>query len=402
MLFFKNDIPNGLLLNLQQQSVSKGWISVRESHTTTGFSCVIVESSNQITLTDEICKEMSGLIDDVTIPCVMPVPRPNGIGIELPFTTASELQNFIENNTATSTPMELWEAALHYESARSGLSRNECFQKAENLIQIYKKSLSVAESDGTHYADRILGPQSERFSEKLSKPNSLLNLGIVNNIVYKTTLYMEIKSSFGLIIAAPTAGSCGVVPGCLFSLAEEREMSESDTTKMLLTAGLIGVLIATKSTFAAEEGGCQAECGAAGSMASAALCWGQGGSSRQCIAAASMTIQSVLGMVCDPIANRVEAPCLYRNINTASMACCSANMALSSFSTVIPYDEVIAAHWDVCKMLPRSLRCTGLGGLAAQPTSRKLESKMASISCGDCSCSGNGVATDSEQVSLKW
>eukprot|EP01060_Flectonema_neradi_P036610 TRINITY_DN7099_c3_g1_i1.p1 TRINITY_DN7099_c3_g1~~TRINITY_DN7099_c3_g1_i1.p1 ORF type:complete len:386 (+),score=75.84 TRINITY_DN7099_c3_g1_i1:608-1765(+) len=385
-----------MLANLQSKTISKGWINTKECSTPTG-SCIVIESAKEIKSEALEFPNRDNLIDEIMIPCVMPVPRPGGI--QLPFTTTAEMQQFME---AQDAPMELWEAALYYESARSGLSRPDCLQKAEDLIALYQQSLEEATLKGTTFSDRILGPQAQNFSDNLNK-GTLLDLGLTNQIIKKTTLYMEVKSAFGLIIAGPTAGSCAVVPGSILSLAEAREMSRTEAAKMLLIAGLVGVLIATKSTFAAEEGGCQAECGAAGSMAAAALCWGQGGSSRQCIAAASMTIQSVLGMVCDPIANRVEAPCLYRNINTASMAACSANMALCSFAAVIPYDEVIAAHWEVCKLLPRSLRCTGLGGLAAQPTSRALESKMASISCGSCSCSGNGVATgDGEFVSLKW
>jgi L-serine dehydratase len=146
--------------------------------------------------------------------------------------------------------------------------------------------------------------------------------------------------------------------------------------KGLLAAGLIGVLIAARSTFSAEVGGCQAECGAGSGMAAAALVTLAGGTARQALAAASMALQNVLGMVCDPVANRVEVPCLGKNVMAASNALACANMALAGFDPVIPLDEVIEAMDRVGRALPRELRCTALGGLSITPTSRAIEARL--------------------------
>jgi L-serine dehydratase len=152
---------------------------------------------------------------------------------------------------------------------------------------------------------------------------------------------------------------------------------------------LIGVFIATRWTFAAEVGGCQAEGGSAACMAAAALVVLAGGTRDQSIAAASMAFQSMLGLICDPIANRVEAPCLGKNVIAASNALSCANMALAGFDPLIPLDEVIDAAKAVSARMPREHRCTSLGGLAVTPTSLKIEKKLASLKasrCTACSC----------------
>jgi L-serine dehydratase len=157
----------------------------------------------------------------------------------------------------------------------------------------------------------------------------------------------------------------------------------------MLAAGLIGVFIATRWTFAAEVGGCQAEGGSAASMSAAALVTLAGGTRDQAIAAASMAFQSMLGLICDPIANRVEAPCLGKNVMAAANALCCANMALAGFDPLIPLDEVIDAARGVSELMPREHRCTSLGGLAITPTSLKIEKQLLAKKgngCGNCSC----------------
>jgi L-serine dehydratase len=144
----------------------------------------------------------------------------------------------------------------------------------------------------------------------------------------------------------------------------------------MLSAGMIGILIAARSTFAAEQGGCQAECGAASGMAAAALVELAGGSTGQSLAAASMALQNIFGMVCDPVANRVEVPCLGKNILALSNALACANMALADFDPVIPLDEVIDALDQVGRSLPRALRCTALGGLSQTPTAKAIEARL--------------------------
>ena len=154
----------------------------------------------------------------------------------------------------------------------------------------------------------------------------------------------------------------------------------------MLASGLIGVFIATRWTFAAEVGGCQAEGGSAAAMAAGALVTMAGGTLQQSVAASSLAFQSMLGLICDPIANRVEAPCLGKNVMAASNAVSCANMALADFDPLIPFDEVVDAAKSVSAMMPREHRCTSLGGLAITPASlaieRRLGERKAQSSCG--------------------
>ncbi len=145
----------------------------------------------------------------------------------------------------------------------------------------------------------------------------------------------------------------------------------------MLAGGMIGVFIAAHATFAAEVGGCQAECGAGSGMAAAALVTLAGGSTQLAVNAASMALQNVLGMVCDPVANRVEVPCLGKNVLAASNALACANMALAGYDPVIPLDEVIETMDAVGKMLPPALRCTGYGGLSVTKTAKEIEQRLA-------------------------
>jgi len=187
---------------------------------------------------------------------------------------------------------------------------------------------------------------------------------------------MEVKSAMGVIVAAPTAGSCGALPGAVIGAADALGRSETDLARAMLAAGIIGVFISAHSTFAAELSGCLAECGSGSGMAAAALVTLAGGSARQAVDAASIAIQNVLGLICDPVANRVEVPCLGRNVMAASNALACANMALAGCDAVIPLDEVIETMDPVGKSLPMELRCTALGGLSITPTSKAIEKKL--------------------------
>jgi L-serine dehydratase len=232
-----------------------------------------------------------------------------------------------------------------------------------------------------------LGCQSGQFNQAM-KAGRLLNSGALNRVILYVTALMEVKSSMGVIVAAPTAGACAALPGAVIALAEEMGLDEVQMAQAMLAGGIIGVFIATRWTFAAEVGGCQAECGSAACMAAAALADMAGGTLSQSVAAASLALQSMLGLICDPVANRVEAPCLGKNVMAASNALACANMALAGFNPLIPLDEVIAAAQQVSEQMPRELRCTALGGLSITPTSQAIARALAArpaAACGNCS-----------------
>jgi L-serine dehydratase len=270
--------------------------------------------------------------------------------------------------------MELWELALLYETQRGGISEEEVLDKMASIVQIMKGS--VAEGlNGTYYEDRILPVQSIGFKDKM-EGKQLLDSGLLNKMILFTTAVMEVKSSMGVFVAAPTAGSCGTLPGAILGAAEELRSSDEEVVRALLSAGIMGVFISEHSTFAAEVAGCQAETGAGGSMAAAGLVTLMNGTLEQCVAASSLALQNSLGIVCDPIGNRVEAPCLGKNIMAASNALSCANMALANYDHLIPFDEVVQSMKEVGDMMAHELTCTGLGGLAATPTGQAIEARL--------------------------
>jgi L-serine dehydratase len=280
----------------------------------------------------------------------------------------------------------LWQLAVQYERARGNFSEREVLDKMIAMVRIARKSIAAGIA-GTSYEDRVLHHQSGRFAG-LMNAGRLLDGGVLNRIILYVTALMEVKSSMGVIIAAPTAGACAALPGSVVAVAESMGQEEESMAQAMLAAGLIGVFIASRWTFAAEVGGCQAEGGSAASMAAAALVTLAGGTRDQAIAAASLAFQSMLGLICDPIANRVEAPCLGKNVMAASNALSCANMAIADFDPLIPLDEVIDAAKAVAERMPREHRCTSLGGLAVTPASLEIEKRLAGLKkgCGSCSC----------------
>ncbi len=323
------------------------------------------------------------LFSPISVKRLFPVlPVPSRKDMHVPFTSCSEM---LQSDGEKNTP--LWQLAVDYEMARGNFTEREVINKMIAIIRILRKSIASGIA-GTSYEDRVLGHQSGRFAE-LMNAGRLLDGGALNRVVLYVTALMEVKSSMGVIVAAPTAGACAALPGAVIAMGEVMNHDEETMAKAMLAAGLIGVFIATRWTFAAEVGGCQAEGGSAASMAAAALITLAEGTRDQGIAAASMAFQSMLGLICDPIANRVEAPCLGKNVMAASNALSCANMALANFDPLIPLDEVIDAAKHVSSMMPREHRCTSLGGLAITPTSLEIERKLAGLKtngCGSCAC----------------
>jgi L-serine dehydratase len=298
------------------------------------------------------------------------LPVPSNPGAVLPFRSTAELHAY---DNGRDEP--LWRYAVQYEMARGGLPESQVLSMMVDIVRILRRSIAEGIA-GTSYTDRLLGHQSGRFAEHLAR-GTLLNAGVLNRTVLYTTALMEVKSSMGVIVAAPTAGACAALPASCIAVAEEMGLDENAMARAMLAAGLIGVFIAGPWTFAAEVGGCQAEGGSAAAMAAAALVTLAGGTLTQATGAASMALQSMLGLICDPVAARVEIPCLGKNVLAASNAVSCANMALAGFDAMIPFDEVVGAAARVAERMPREHRCTALGGLATTPTALRLSAELA-------------------------
>ncbi len=340
-----------------------------EIHQTSGVSFIEIKTKSP--LEKVYLQELNSLDEVLVIKELKPVlPVLSQKNTTPSFVSCDDMLEYNKDKN-----LELWELALHYESARGGISHDEVINKMEEIHDIMKASISTG-LQGTQYEDRILGSQSVKF-KSLMEGNKLIGGGaVLNRIVMYVSAIMEVKSSMGVIVAAPTAGSCGAMPGAVIAVVDALDLPKDDAIKALLIAGLIGVFIAEHSTFAAEVGGCQAECGSGSTMAASSIVYLAGGTLNQSIGAASMALQSSLGMICDPIGNRVEAPCLNRNVMAASNALSCANMALADYDHLIPLDQVIETMYDVGNSIPNTLRCTNLGGLSITKAAKDIEAKL--------------------------
>ena len=213
--------------------------------------------------------------------------------------------------------------------------------------------------------------------EQAHKEGKLLGGDYLSAVTAEALKTAECNACMKRIVAAPTAGSCGVLPAVLLPLARAGEADEEAVCEALYVAAGFGQVIAARATLAGAEGGCQAEVGAASAMAAAALCSLKGGTPEQCAAAAAMALGNLLGLVCDPVAGLVEVPCVKRNVVGAVNAVSCANMALAGVDYAIPCDEVIDAMGRVGSLLSPDLRETGQGGLAATPTGVKIAQRLA-------------------------
>lgn len=352
------------LKNYLQQS---GIFEELEIHTDKGDYLAIKSPAflNE-TLIEEI-KAMEGVSQVKQIKPVLPVLT--GKNQTVPFITCDEMLAYNKGKD-----LSLWELAVRYESIRGNITSVEVLAKMEQIRIILKNAVETG-LKGTSFEDRILGPQSVKF-KSMMEDRKLISGDVLNRIIMYVSAIMEVKSSMGVIVAAPTAGSCGAMPGAVLGVADSLGLSDEETVKALMIAGLTGVFIAAHSTFAAEVGGCQAECGSGATMAAAAIVHLAGGNLNQSISAASMALQSSLGMICDPIGNRVEAPCLNRNVMAASNALSCSNMALADYDHLIPLDEVIETMYEVGKSIPNTLRCTNLGGLSITKTAKEIEARL--------------------------
>ena len=213
----------------------------------------------------------------------------------------------------------------------------------------------------------LIGGEAQKLSRHLASGK-----GICGNVLEKAITYamatLETNASMGLIVASPTAGSAGIVPGLLLALQEVYDFSDEDIQKALFNAGAIGYFAMRNATVAGAVGGCQAETGVAAAMAASAATELMGGTPLQCTYAASTVLMNMLGLVCDPVGGLVEYPCQNRNASGVAIALVAAEMSLAGITQLIPLDEMITIMFTVGKKLPAELRETALGGCATAPS----------------------------------
>ena len=273
-------------------------------------------------------------------------------------------------NVSRQNNQPLWDVILQSDLLESGLTRTQSLAEMHHLWQVM-----VQTSDNYCGADRsasgFAGGDAAKVAEAEAR-GQLLTGGYLAQVMAEALKTAECNACMKRIVAAPTAGSCGVLPAVLLPLARSGEADEEAICDALYVAAGFGQVIAARATLAGAEGGCQAEVGAASGMAAAALVDIKGGTAEQCAEAFAMALTNLEGLVCDPVAGLVEIPCIKRNVIGAMNAVSAADMALAGVVGHIPADEVIDAMAEVGNAMSKDLRETGIGGLAGTPTGRAI------------------------------
>ena len=235
------------------------------------------------------------------------------------------------------------------------------------VLEIMKKAAFSPVKTPVRPMGGLIGGEAQKLSQHFTSGK-----GICGDVLEKAVTYamatLETNASMGLIVASPTAGSAGIVPGLLLALQEVYDFSDKEIRRVLFNAGAIGYLAMRNATVAGAVGGCQAETGVAAAMAASAATELMGGTPVQCTYAASTVLMNMLGLVCDPVGGLVEYPCQNRNASGVAIALVAAEMALAGITQLIPLDEMITVMYTVGKKLPAELRETALGGCAAAPS----------------------------------
>lgn len=266
------------------------------------------------------------------------------------------------------------ELVIRDQAEQTETSREKLFARMRDNLHVMQEAVAEGTAQDLKSTSGLTGGDAYKM-QQYSKTGGLCG-SFFGNALTRALAVSEYNAAMGKIVAAPTAGSCGILPGTILSLLEERELPEEIAVMALFTAGAFGMVIATKASIAGAQGGCQAECGSASAMAAAALVEMAGGTPEMCGHACAIAIKNQLGLVCDPIAGLVEVPCVKRNAGGVACAFTAAELALAGIQSVIPVDEVIEAMREVGDAMPCALKETALGGLAATPTGIRLKQEI--------------------------
>ena len=291
--------------------------------------------------------------------------------MELDFKSAKELlQLCAEQNLPISEVMRRREYLLG-ETTREAVD-----SRMEKAWQIMRTSATQPLEKPVRSMGGLIGGEAKKLESHFNRNESICGEVLDRAMTYAMAV-LEVNASMGLIVAAPTAGSAGVVPGLLLALQEHYHLPDGQIIDALFNAGAVGYLAMRNATVAGAVGGCQAEVGIAAAMAASAAVELRGGTPQQCMDAASTVLMNMLGLVCDPVGGLVEYPCQNRNAAGVANALIAAEMALSGIRQLIPFDQMLDAMVAVGRRLPAELRETALGGCAATPS--------ACAACGGCS-----------------
>ncbi|MBQ4075016.1 MAG: L-serine ammonia-lyase, iron-sulfur-dependent, subunit alpha [Clostridia bacterium] len=271
---------------------------------------------------------------------------------------------------ASAEAVGLAEVARLEEMKNSGLSREMINQKMHEALSVMRQSAEKGFDPQLKSMSGMTGGQAAKLLSAV-QAGKTSGGNYLGRAAARALAIAECNAAMGKIVAAPTAGACGILPAALLTAQEEFGFSDDQLADALLVAAAIGQVIAARASISGAQGGCQAECGSAAAMAAGALVFLQGGNPQQSADACAFALMNVMGLVCDPVQGLVEVPCVYRNVSGVANAFTAADLALSGIPCPLPPDEVIDAMKAVGEQLPPSLRETGEGGCAGCPSACK-------------------------------
>jgi L-serine dehydratase len=287
------------------------------------------------------------------------------------FRTVAELVELAEREK-----IKISEVMILHEMEVMNRPREEIFAEMERNLTVMEQAIERGLTEEIRSHSGLTGGDARKIKAYKENAPILLSGSTVLNAVSRATAVSEVNAAMGTIVATPTAGACGILPGTISSAAEKLGSDRETMVRALFTAGAIGFCIANNACIAGAAGGCQAEVGSATAMAAAAVVEMAGGTPSMSGEAVAIALKNMLGLVCDPVAGLVEAPCVKRNAMGAAIAMVAADMAMAGVKSVIPTDEVIGAMYMIGQTMPVALKETALGGLAATPTGQALEQKI--------------------------
>ena len=280
----------------------------------------------------------------------------------------SKMSEIIEASQTKNLP--LWKVILEDDVQERKVTEKESFSRMEKMLD------AMLEADKKYDPNLrsqsgLSGGDGARLEAFRKKENRLIGTFLAM-VMEKAVKMAESNACMGRIVAAPTAGSCGVIPAVLLTYLEEKNVEKTRVVEALFVAAGIGQVIAETASISGAEGGCQAEIGSASSMAAGALTYLENGDNEQIANASAMAMKNMLGLTCDPVAGLVEVPCIKRNVSGAVNAIISCQMSMAGIKSAIPVDEVFETMGRIGKLIPACLRETSLEGLAATPSALKL------------------------------
>lgn len=277
------------------------------------------------------------------------------------------------------TGKDAFELAMEYEMNRSGRSREEIWQDMAQVLEYMKGAVEEGLSKDIKTLFQFGSGVDGKKLMKAMQEGKTLSGSTMNRAVAKALATMEVDCAMGRVVAAPTAGSCGIVPGCFLTVQEDRNLSDETVIKGLFVAAVAGVaMYYHKASFSGLGGGCQGEIGVSSAIAAAGLAYLGGGDTHQVIHACALALKNILGLICDRIGGSSEIPCIRRNGMGVSNAFCGADLALAGIDSYIPPDEVVEALVDCQKRLPPELRggCGGLTSTCMAALARQIEDQI--------------------------